>query len=246
MVNDFINYLKSKLGNVYVWGAQGQVVSSMADPEAWITKMEKKNGQSYVDRALKFYRQTKASGKHPIEAYDCSGLIMYYLQNLKGIYKNDMSADSLYKKSVKITKEQLQRGNLVFIYNKKKSKMGHVGVYIGDGMTIEAYGRDKGVIELPLSKGEWTHYGRLEVLGGVQELAEVIKLTSPMMRGEPIRQLQIALNGLGYPCGEADGIAGAKTIAALEAFVAAHSKQELPKQLSYTLTVGDKTASGVL
>ena len=124
--------------------------------------------------------------------------------------------------------------------------MAHIGVYIGNGETIEAYGRDKGVCKLPLSAGRWTHYGRLEVLGGVQELAEVIKLTSPMMRGEPIRQLQIALNGLGYPCGEADGIAGAKTIAGIEAFIAAHSKQELPKQQPYTLTVGDRSASGVL
>lgn len=36
--------------------------------------------------------------------------------------------------------------------------------------------------------------------------------------GRPTKKLQILLNGLGYSCGTADGIAGSKTLAALRAF----------------------------
>ncbi|HPY36750.1 MAG TPA: NlpC/P60 family protein [Clostridia bacterium] len=161
-IQEFLSYLQSKLGNIYVWGAQGENLSNMNGPEAWITKMEKKNGQNYVDRALKFYRKIKASGKYPIEAFDCSGLVMFFLQNTKKWLKSDASANGIYNMCQKIDKAQLKPGDFVFI--KSGSKMVHIGVFIGNGKTIEAYGRDLGVVELPLSQGRWTHYGRLALL----------------------------------------------------------------------------------
>lgn len=163
-ITDFIAYLESKLGNVYVWGAQGQVLSTMKDPIKWIISMETKKGQKQVERAIAFYKKVLAAGKSPIEAYDCSGLIMFYVQNLKGWSKGDSSADGLYKASKKITKTQLQPGDFVFIINPATGVMRHVGVYIGGGQTIEAYGRDLGVVKRPLSAGEWTHFGRHPVL----------------------------------------------------------------------------------
>ena len=39
-VTGFIEYLESHVGDMYVWGAQGQQVDSMSDPYAWIERRE--------------------------------------------------------------------------------------------------------------------------------------------------------------------------------------------------------------
>ena len=52
--------------------------------------------------------------------------------------------------------------------------------------------------------------------------AVVLKITSPLMRGDEIKALQAALNGLGYDCGVVDGIAGNNTLKGVRAFIQAH------------------------
>ena len=37
-------------------------------------------------------------------------------------------------------------------------KEGHIGVYIGDGKVVEAYGTTSGVIRSELANGGWTHW----------------------------------------------------------------------------------------
>jgi hypothetical protein len=168
-IQEFIQYLESKVGNMYVWGAQGQRLDTMADPEAWIRAKEIKQGISYVNRALAFYQKVK--GKVPLEAYDCSGLIVHYICDIMRYIPGDKNAQGLYSMCYNKANgvDDLEIGDLVFIYNSNKQSMGHVGVYVGNGMTIEAYGRDKGVVKLPLKDGKWTHSGRLQCL---QETAQ--------------------------------------------------------------------------
>ena len=36
-IDGFIAYLESHVGDMYVWGAQGQRVDTMDDPETWIS-----------------------------------------------------------------------------------------------------------------------------------------------------------------------------------------------------------------
>ena len=77
-------------------------------------------------------------------------------------------------------------------------------------------------------KSYWNRYGRLAAITD-EEMPDVsadeptvITLTDPYMRGEKVKALQSALNALGYDCGDADGIAGKKTLAGIAAFVEAH------------------------
>ena len=77
-------------------------------------------------------------------------------------------------------------------------------------------------------------------------MATIIQHTSPMMQGNNIKALQAALNGLGYDCGSADGKAGAKTMAGIAAFVAAHGgvgTPVMPDTATLSITVGDQTYS---
>lgn len=228
---DFITYLESKVGNIYVWGAQGKDLTNMTEAQVISYIKSRESTQANRDRALALYRKVKASGKSPIEAYDCSGLIVHYICDIKHWIKNDTTANGLYnlcKSRGKIAGAKLNKGDLVFIH--KGAKKTHVGVYVGNGYTIEAYGRDLGVVKRKLSQGEWTHWGSLSALQETADkwtVSRLLKLTSPMQRGEDVKELQSRIIDAGFKAvlvnGElktvkADGIFGEITAAAVKAY----------------------------
>lgn len=219
-IDDFIAYLNSHLGDAYVWGAQGERVDNRADLEKWVRRKE--TSRHEADRALAYI---KKATKTPLYAFDCSGLIIHWLRDIKGLIDGDTSAAGLYRQCTqkgKLGAWQMQPGDFVFRYSFAKGKMAHVGVYVGSGMVIEAKGRDYGVVNLHLSFGGWTHQGRHPVLAE-DTAPTVFKLTSPMMRGENVKLMQAALTACGYDCGKADGICGKATMTAVKAFATAHA-----------------------
>ncbi|MEA5059566.1 MAG: peptidoglycan-binding protein [Candidatus Pelethousia sp.] len=152
----------SMIGQVYVWGGQGEDLTAMSDPEAWIKKRE--TSKENANRAIAFYHEALKTGKKTIRAFDCSGLIVRFLQD-NDLVKNDMSSRGLYSASSKLDREDLVPGDLVFRYN--SVRIYHVGVYVGSGMVAEAKGRDDGVVVRDINasgKTYWNRYGRLKVL----------------------------------------------------------------------------------
>jgi cell wall-associated NlpC family hydrolase len=220
-VKEFLAYLESHVGDAYVWGAQGERVDNRADLEKWVRRKE--TSRREADRALAYI---KKATKTPLYAFDCSGLITHWLRDIKGLIDGDTNAQGLYKQCEqrgKLGAWRMEPGGLVFRYSAAKAKMGHVGVYIGDGMVIEAKGRDYGVVNLHLSFGGWTHQGKHPALAE-DTAPTVFRLTSPMMRGENVKLMQAALTACGYDCGKADGICGKATMAAVKAFATAHTE----------------------
>lgn len=220
-IDDFIAYLTSHLGDAYVWGAQGERVDNRADLEKWVRRKETSHRET--ERALAYI---KKAAKTPLYAYDCSGLIIHWLRDIRGLIDGDTSAAGLYRQCTqkgKLAAWQMQAGDLVFRYSFAKGKMGHVGVYVGNGMVIEAQGRDAGIVMRHLSYGGWTHQGRHPALAE-DTAPTVFRLTSPMMRGEAVKAMQTALNACGYDCGKADGICGKATMTAVKAFATAHTE----------------------
>ena len=220
-IDDFVAYLNSHLGDAYVWGAQGERVDNRVDLEKWVRRKE--TSRREADRALAYI---KKATKTPLCAFDCSGLIIHWLRDIKGLIDSDTNAQGLYSQCTqkgKLGAWQMQAGDLVFRYSFAKGKMGHVGVYVGGGMVIEAKGRDYGVVNLHLSFGGWTHQGRHPALAE-DTAPTVFRLTSPMMRGEAVEAMQTALNACGYDCGKADGICGKATMTAVKAFATAHAE----------------------
>ena len=92
----FIEYLRSQVGCIYVWGAQGETDIT----EEWIRKKE--TNEKNAERAIALWRRRKAEGMDPIAAYDCSGLIMKFLMD-EGLYRSDMSSRGLYAAAEKIS-----------------------------------------------------------------------------------------------------------------------------------------------
>jgi hypothetical protein len=111
-------------------------------------------------------------------------------------------------------------------------KSGHVGVYIGGGEVVEAKGFAAGVVRGKVAGRGFTHWFKqpgMEYVGEADATApaDVYALLGERTlrkgtTGEDVRQLQLALASLNYACGAADGIFGAKTLAAVKAFQGDH------------------------
>ena len=158
-LKNFIDYLNTQVDNhsIYVWGAQGQTGDAIT--EAWIRSRE--TSESNAKRAIAFWhKQVDAGFGNVLRAFDCSGLGMFWLQNISGILRYDLSAHGLYNKCGRIDRSQLRVGDFVFKLN-SAGRATHVGYVVDTSLTvIEARGRDYGVVKRPITENNWNGYGR--------------------------------------------------------------------------------------
>ena len=154
----FVAWLKERVGDIYVWGGQGETDIT----EAWIRRRE--TSTANANKVIKLWKKRVAEGRS-VAAYDCSGLITAWLL-AEGLMPGDLSSRGLWRLCTAIKKAQLEPGDLVF----RRNALGvihHVGVYVGNGEVIEAKGRDDGVVRRGVNasgSGYWTDYGRLDCL----------------------------------------------------------------------------------
>ena len=138
----------------------------------------------------------------------------------------------------------MKPGTAVFVWNGKKYS--HVGLFVGDGIVIEAMGTVNGVTTTKVTASKWTHWGELtgvdysatgtssasDVIptgaGGGVEGSPSVSAARPTLRkgskGSAVKELQTMLLKLGYdlgPCG-IDGDFGKSTDAAVRSFQSDH------------------------
>lgn len=152
----FEKLLKGQVNRgIYVWGGNGENLSEMQDPVAWIRSKEET--KENADRAVKLYLRRKVAGVKEIRAFDCSGLVYWALKQL-GIIKKDVTSRGLFALCKEIEEKDLQPTDFVFHHDGKQ--IVHVGVYVTGGEQIEARGRDVGVVRNKRKKGYWNRFGR--------------------------------------------------------------------------------------
>lgn len=219
LVNKLIQLFQKALDEHwgYIWGAAGETWTQ-AKQDAATREQTVKYGQQWVGKRVA----------------DCSGLFSWAFKQLGGyMYHGSNTMWSQYctskgalKNGKRSDDKTLKPGSAVF-----KCKNGtdyyHVGLYIGDGIVIEAQGTSTGVVKSNVNK--WTHWGELKgvsyddnIVNDTVTYTELgqrtLKYTSPNTYGEDVKQLQNKLNELGYSCGNADGYFGVKTKNALIKF----------------------------
>ena len=205
--SDFTTYLREQVRNhsIYVWGAQGQKKPTIT--EAWIRKHEK--SKKNVDRAIAHWKKEVREGYGDVlRAFDCSGLGVYFFLK-HDLIDHDVSADGLRKLCKAISKRDVREGDMVFRMSEGRAV--HVGYAIDEDHVIEAKGRDVGVVESTLNG--WDRYGRPPFFSSRE-----LKLTTPYMHGEDVRELQKALKEQGFDPGQIDGVFGKKTERAVKRF----------------------------
>jgi cell wall-associated NlpC family hydrolase len=156
MKKKFLELIRSKLGCGYVYGAQGEILTKVL-----LDTLINRFGRS--NYYFGGYSAEKWLGK---ECFDCSGLIVWALQQL-GLLTTDLTADGLYRICEPISREALEPGDLVFYQNSNGYKT-HVGVYMGNGKVIHARGTAYGVVETEMFSS-FTAFGRLKVFPPKQE-----------------------------------------------------------------------------
>lgn len=112
-----------------------------------------------ANRAIEFMEK---STKRPLYAFDCSGLGMYWIEDVKKISNVDMNSNSMYNKCEKLSKNELRKGDWVFRHN--GSKVYHIGYVVDDDLNVvESMGRDDGVVKRSLDASGtsyWNRFGR--------------------------------------------------------------------------------------
>ena len=199
MIQEFINLVRSHIGRaIYVWGGQGQVVSS----EAQIRRME--TSEANALRAITLWKKFKALGIDPVWMDDCSGLVVWPLQ-LLGVLNVDYTANSFYRLSETCPAAEARVGDFAFCLNDDGFAV-HIGVVTkrvssSEVLITEAKGRDYGVVERSSKLGSWDAYGHNSF---IDTSKEENMLLEKGVKGQGVYCYQILCRRLKMPIGEFD------------------------------------------
>ena len=136
----------------YVWGTYGTVLSPDFLESKIIQYPDEVGGKEDFIRENWLGKRTA----------DCVGLIKGYswydtASQMTILVSNgmpDIGADTMYENAT----EKGTIDTIPEIPGLAVWKEGHIGVYIGDGTVVEAYGTTSGVIRSELANGGWTHW----------------------------------------------------------------------------------------
>ena len=85
-----------------------------------------------------------SGGKTPSSGFDCSGFTKYVYSNFGYTLGNTAATQNNLGKDVNI--EDIAIGDLILFYDEGKNKIGHTGIYIGDGNFVHAANASRGVV----------------------------------------------------------------------------------------------------
>lgn len=185
------NWIRSKVGCGYVYGATG-----------WVCSPQRRNQQAtqypeHADNILGIC--AKWDGK---ECYDCAQLIRRALESV-GVTGVPSGATSQWRKdslwSEKGTIDSLPSDGLVALCRAEGDIMQHIGWRMSDGSVIDARSSQKGVIESAVGSYKWSHWMR-PVLPDEQPTKEDVRM--PVLynaivntKNDPLRVREWAITG---------------------------------------------------
>lgn len=218
-LTNFIEHLETQVknGSIYVWGAQGQKAT-----ESFIKNCESGTNET---KALNLYKKRVKAGydADKILCFDCSGLGMYYIQNVSGLSKSDKNANGMMANCTIIQKKHVKKGDMCFKVSNGRAT--HVGYIVdNNGNFIESRGRAYGVVKRNLADvgTYWNTYGRpkwfADEIDAVEEATEHASFNRVLKKGhkgDDVRELQKLLTKAGYKL-DADGSFGTKTRTAVK------------------------------
>lgn len=139
----------SKKGCGYVWGATGQVLTA--------TELSRLIAQHPTN--VTYEKNNKWIGK---QVFDCASFVR---QGLREVGISVVSgASSQWKKTnweAKGTIDSMPKDKICIVYREAPTAnpMQHTGIYLGNGMVMDARGSNAGVIYSNFDSYKWTHWG---------------------------------------------------------------------------------------
>ena len=147
----------------YVWGTYGTVLSDSFLVSKITQYPDEVGGKEEFIRANWLGKRTA----------DCVGLIKGYSwydteSQTTILVSNgmpDIGADTMYENAT----EKGTIDTIPEIPGLAVWKVGHIGVYIGNGKVVEAYGTTSGVIRSELANGGWTHWLKIPYINYIEQ-----------------------------------------------------------------------------
>lgn len=101
-------------------------------------------GAEIVEYAKTFLGAKYVSGGNGPNAFDCSGFTKYVYNHFG--YSISRTSGAQANDGIKVGKDELKQGDLLIFLNDSKSRIGHVGIYIGENKFIHAANATRGVV----------------------------------------------------------------------------------------------------
>jgi len=138
------------------------IYSPNAKPSATKAKEERRkaNINTMIEVAKDQIGDKYVLGDEGPNSFDCSGLVYYCLREA-GSNRRRYNAAGYSQVSdwEKITSMgDLEKGDLIFFYNDAKTKVGHVGIYIGGGTMIDASSSNGKVVRRSCTTSYWRNH----------------------------------------------------------------------------------------
>lgn len=195
----------------YVYGANGELYTeSLA--EKWKADSSRGVPSAYWDKSTYYTEACSKWFGHYV--CDCSGLITYICRKLLGKNYPDRTANDI--------KEHFQKSGLIKdipeIAGLAVWKSGHIGIYIGQGLVVEAKGTNYGVIVSKLSDTNWKKYGYIEGITYPDECEINLPLLRKGSDGGAVRTLQTLLQEYFTTDIDVDGKFGSRTQGVVKRF----------------------------
>lgn len=213
-LTDFIEYLKEQVGQPYLWGGQHTKLTT-ENYEQVVDKCEKRTGgypnMTYAEAAKRFCKKKFDAGATVLYAYDCSGLGVYWLYNLKKLYKMDVNSNTMASRCVMVPRiEAPKKGYWLFREN-ANGRVSHVGYMISDTECIHAEGRRTGVVRVKFKERYWHKWGipfvfKDEITGDIKPVEPESPDTPPVTYEKKVKVVGGSVNV------RADGYASSKRL----------------------------------
>lgn len=216
---------EARIGSPYVYGTWGQTCTpALRKRYAGYNPSQKEI--TYKRCPVLSGKQSKCDGckyQHML-AYDCRGFTHWVLKQV-GIDITGQAVGTQWSGDNWVEKGDisLMPDLIACVFIKSGGKWKHTGLHLGGGRIIHCSGEVKR--DTVGGERSWTHYAIPKGLYTDDEIRQATEGRPTIMRtlkkgsqGEDVRALQDLLAGLGYDCGLADGIYGARTIAAVRQY----------------------------
>ena len=153
-----IDYCRKQLGKPYWWGTSGQISTRP------LLQSLRKLYKSQYEKPM----YANAESQLGVKVHDCMGLIEGYFwsdePNSAAKYNSNGFADTTADRLLASATEKGDISTIPEIPGLSVHMKGHVGVYEGNGMVIEARGHEYGVVRTKLNERPWTAWAKIPQL----------------------------------------------------------------------------------
>lgn len=156
----FVNYLLNEVknGSIYVLGGQGERGSNITQSFIKNREHDDTNNINRVNKLLNKRKNNPLYDNEKIGAFDCSGLICYFLLSYN-LIPDDRTANGLKGLTKQIKRNEIIAGDFCCQLD-SKGKCTHIAVAIDNINCVEARGRDYGVVISEIDDRQFTYFGR--------------------------------------------------------------------------------------